>query len=361
MPVSHPQPGWVEQDPELILEAIVQAVAEVLEAARRPRDPRGGPGPSGRVGDGLGDRAAIEPLSPVIVWQDKRQEALLVGGLTDRRRALGAAARPLLLGRQARLAAAGRIRTSGRAGAGPAAPRDGRCLHRRPAGGPLRDRPLDRLADAAAGAGRARLGRAAAGGVRDRSRPAPEHRARASASWASSATSAGPSRSRCGRSWSISRPRWPARVPSRRAGEGDLRHGRLRARANERGPDLCEGLLPTVAWAGPRGRRRPWRDRLRARRRRVRGRGPARVALRRAGAGRGPRLARRDGPHGARQRRRQAAAGARGPGLALVEARGAGGDRGTPRRRSPASIWPGPLWRRSRTGSVTSSRRWLPR
>jgi sugar (pentulose or hexulose) kinase len=33
VPVAHPQPGWVEQDPELILEAVVDAVAEVLEQA----------------------------------------------------------------------------------------------------------------------------------------------------------------------------------------------------------------------------------------------------------------------------------------------------------------------------------------
>ena len=29
--VSHPQPGWVEQDPEEIFEAVVDSVAEVLE------------------------------------------------------------------------------------------------------------------------------------------------------------------------------------------------------------------------------------------------------------------------------------------------------------------------------------------
>lgn len=33
VPLSHPHPGWVEQDPELILEAVVDAVAEVLEQA----------------------------------------------------------------------------------------------------------------------------------------------------------------------------------------------------------------------------------------------------------------------------------------------------------------------------------------
>jgi len=30
VPVTHPQPGWVEQDPELILAAVIDAVAAVL-------------------------------------------------------------------------------------------------------------------------------------------------------------------------------------------------------------------------------------------------------------------------------------------------------------------------------------------
>jgi sugar (pentulose or hexulose) kinase len=29
-PLSHPRPGWVEQDPELVLDAVVGAVASVL-------------------------------------------------------------------------------------------------------------------------------------------------------------------------------------------------------------------------------------------------------------------------------------------------------------------------------------------
>ncbi len=33
VPVTHPQLGWVEQDPELIVQAVVEAVAEVLEHA----------------------------------------------------------------------------------------------------------------------------------------------------------------------------------------------------------------------------------------------------------------------------------------------------------------------------------------
>jgi glycerol kinase len=76
----HPHPGWVEQDPEEILEAVVDAVAELLEDA-----------PGEVVGCGLDhqgesvlawDGETGRPLSPVVVWQDKRQAELL-GGLDE--------------------------------------------------------------------------------------------------------------------------------------------------------------------------------------------------------------------------------------------------------------------------------------
>ena len=56
--VTHPRPGWVEQDPELILDAVVDCVAEVLEAAGRDSRCRGRARPPGRVGAGLGCRQA---------------------------------------------------------------------------------------------------------------------------------------------------------------------------------------------------------------------------------------------------------------------------------------------------------------
>ena len=76
--VTHPQPGWVEQDPEEILEAVLASVAEVLEQGE------------GRevIGAGLDHQGESvlaweadsgRPLSKVIVWQDKRQVALLAG------------------------------------------------------------------------------------------------------------------------------------------------------------------------------------------------------------------------------------------------------------------------------------------
>jgi glycerol kinase len=72
---THPRPGWVEQDPVEILDAVVDAVAELLAGARGEV-----------VGCGLDhqgesvlawDGDTGEPLSPVIVWQDKRQTELL--------------------------------------------------------------------------------------------------------------------------------------------------------------------------------------------------------------------------------------------------------------------------------------------
>ncbi|MGO8907192.1 MAG: FGGY family carbohydrate kinase [Solirubrobacteraceae bacterium] len=74
--VTHPRPGWVEQDPELILEAVVDAVAEVLEHAGDREIIAAGldhQGESVLAWDATSGRA----LTPVIVWQDKRHESLL--------------------------------------------------------------------------------------------------------------------------------------------------------------------------------------------------------------------------------------------------------------------------------------------
>ncbi|MGD0455596.1 MAG: FGGY family carbohydrate kinase, partial [Solirubrobacteraceae bacterium] len=76
VPVTHPQPGWVEQDPELIVQAVVEAVAEVLEHAGDRKILGAGldhQGESVLAWDAHSGRA----LTPVIVWQDKRQQSLL--------------------------------------------------------------------------------------------------------------------------------------------------------------------------------------------------------------------------------------------------------------------------------------------
>ncbi len=76
VPVTHPQPGWVEQDPELVLQAVVEAVAEVLEQTDGRKIVAAGldhQGESVLAWDAASGRA----LTPVLVWQDKRQQTLL--------------------------------------------------------------------------------------------------------------------------------------------------------------------------------------------------------------------------------------------------------------------------------------------
>lgn len=75
--VTHPRPGWVEKDPLAVLGAVVDAVAEVLADA-----------PGAVVACGLDhegesvlawDAQTGAPLTPIVVWQDKRSEAILAG------------------------------------------------------------------------------------------------------------------------------------------------------------------------------------------------------------------------------------------------------------------------------------------
>jgi glycerol kinase len=71
----HPRPGWVEQDGEAVLRAVVEAVAEVLEDV-----------PGEVVACGLDhqgesvlawDAESGAPLTPIVVWQDKRSQEIL--------------------------------------------------------------------------------------------------------------------------------------------------------------------------------------------------------------------------------------------------------------------------------------------
>jgi glycerol kinase len=84
----HPQPGWVEQDGNEVLTAVVEAVAELLESA-----------PGEVVACGLDhqgesvlawDADSGEPLSPIVVWQDKRSQEVL-DRLADREEEVKAA------------------------------------------------------------------------------------------------------------------------------------------------------------------------------------------------------------------------------------------------------------------------------
>ena len=73
---AHPAPGLVEQDPQAILEAVVEAVAEVLQAAEQGRPIVAGLAHQGESVLAWSARDG-RPLTPLIVWQDKRQQALL--------------------------------------------------------------------------------------------------------------------------------------------------------------------------------------------------------------------------------------------------------------------------------------------
>ena len=73
-PLTHPKPGWVEQDPEVIVDAVVSAVAELLadgpEVAACGLDHQG---ESVLAWDAESGR----PLTPVVTWQDKRSQEVL--------------------------------------------------------------------------------------------------------------------------------------------------------------------------------------------------------------------------------------------------------------------------------------------
>jgi glycerol kinase len=71
----YPQPGWVEQDGEEVLTAVVEAIAELLV------DPPGEIVACGLDHQGESvlawDAETGTPLSPIVVWQDKRSQEVL--------------------------------------------------------------------------------------------------------------------------------------------------------------------------------------------------------------------------------------------------------------------------------------------
>jgi glycerol kinase len=70
--VRHPRPGWVEQDPGELVESVLGACAELLEA--------GEPSTIGITNQRetvvLFDRRTLQPLHAAIVWQDRRTATL---------------------------------------------------------------------------------------------------------------------------------------------------------------------------------------------------------------------------------------------------------------------------------------------
>ncbi len=75
VPASHPAPGRVERDAEAVLAAVVEAVGELLHEAREPVVACG----LDHEGESVlaWDAETGAPLTPIVVWQDKRGEPFL--------------------------------------------------------------------------------------------------------------------------------------------------------------------------------------------------------------------------------------------------------------------------------------------
>src|SRR5215210_1208607 len=71
----HPKPGWVEQDGEEVLQLVVEAVGELLEAADEKVVACGLDHQGESVLAWEAETGA--PLSPIVVWQDKRSQEVL--------------------------------------------------------------------------------------------------------------------------------------------------------------------------------------------------------------------------------------------------------------------------------------------
>lgn len=116
-PLDAPRPGWAEQDPGAVLDAVVEAVREAV--VDHPADEIAGLALSSAMHSLLGLGGAGEPVTPVITWADGRASeqadrlrADPLGPALHRRTgtpvhpgqaALAAAARPRRRGRRALL------------------------------------------------------------------------------------------------------------------------------------------------------------------------------------------------------------------------------------------------------------------
>jgi glycerol kinase len=84
-PLTHPKAGWVEQDPDAILEAVTGAVAELLAETDQEVVACG----LDHQGESVlaWDAETGRPLTQVVTWQDKRSQEILdrlvAGGLED--------------------------------------------------------------------------------------------------------------------------------------------------------------------------------------------------------------------------------------------------------------------------------------
>ena len=75
MDIEYPQPGWVQQDPAALWQAVRACIDEVLEAAGDPG--LAAIGISNQRESGVAwERAGGAPLGPVVTWQCRRSGAL---------------------------------------------------------------------------------------------------------------------------------------------------------------------------------------------------------------------------------------------------------------------------------------------
>ena len=74
-PLSHPRPGWVEQDPQDVLGAVVDAVGELLDQTDGEVTACG----LDHQGESVlaWDAESGDTLTPIVTWQDKRSEEVL--------------------------------------------------------------------------------------------------------------------------------------------------------------------------------------------------------------------------------------------------------------------------------------------
>lgn len=73
--LTYPQPGWVEQDPEEVLSAVVDAVGELLASVSEPVRACGLDHQGESVLAWEADTG--RPLTPIVTWQDKRSQEVL--------------------------------------------------------------------------------------------------------------------------------------------------------------------------------------------------------------------------------------------------------------------------------------------
>ena len=247
----HPEEGWVEQDGEEVIAAVTEAVAELLEGADGEIAACG----LDHQGESVlaWDSETGKPLSPIVVWQDKRSQEIL-DELTDSedevQKLSGLPFDPYF--------SAAKMAWLLRHNDDVKKARDDGRLRMGTVDSFLCDRLGAGFATEPATASRTQLQRIDRPGLRRAALRDLRHPDGRPARGARHGGRAGDAEARelAGRA-AVPRPgRRPAGGAGRRGlrrarpGQGDLRHRSLRPRPRRRaGPEPAGGLLPTVAWS----------------------------------------------------------------------------------------------------------------